>query len=93
MAGEVADDASKKFEDAHGNTAKTVDDFVSAIEEYDSAIQSAVKTLSGSVTTISKSVDGVEGKVERHLNWHNSNWNPANWFSGGSNGNSVQSDE
>lgn len=92
-AGEVADDSAKKFEDAHGNTAKTVDDFVSAIEEYDSAIQSAVKTLSGSVTTISKSVDGVEGKVEKHLNWHNSNWNPANWFSGGSNGNSVQSDE
>ncbi len=92
-AGEVADDAAKKFEDAHGNTAKTVDDFVTAIEEYDSAIQSAVKTLSGSVTTISESVDGVEGKVERHLNWHNSNWNPANWFSGGSNGNSVQSDD
>lgn len=92
-AGEVADDASKKFEDAHGNTAKTVDDFVSAIQEYDGAIQSAVKTLSGSVSTISKSVDGVEGKVEKHLNWHNSNWNPANWFNGGSNGNSVQSGE
>lgn len=91
-AGEVADEASEKFNDANTNTAKTVDDFVAAIEEYDGAIQSAVKTLSGSVTTISKSVDGVEGKVQKHLNWHESNWNPANWFSGNSNGDSVQSD-
>lgn len=88
-AGDVTKDAQSKLDEANGNTSKTVDEFVTTIQEYDGAIQSAIKTLGSSVTTINSSVDDVDSKVQKHLDWHNSAFNPANWFGGNSNGDSV----